>query len=121
MPTNFLLIWAIREYAAFFGDDLRIEYPVRTGAKRTLTEIADDLSERLISIFVPNEWGWRPMYGICELFQNHPDWRELIVFPEYFHGDNGAGLGAWHQTGWTALVADLILTVRGGKPNRSRN
>lgn len=53
------------------------------------------------------------MYDICELFQNHPDWRELLAFPEYFHGDNGAGLGAWHQTGWAALVLDLILTRRG--------
>ncbi|HEX6968006.1 MAG TPA: glucosidase [Micromonosporaceae bacterium] len=111
-PTNYLLVWALREYAAFFGDDPPIEYPTRSGVRHPLAEIADDLSGRLILPFLPNEWGWRPMYGICELFQNHPDWRELPVFPEYFHGDNGAGLGAWHQCGWTALVADLILTRR---------
>jgi hypothetical protein len=112
MPTNYLLICALRDYAAFFGDDLLIEYPTRSGAKRTLSEIADDLSARLISLFVPDDWGRRPIYGACDLFQTHPDWRDLIAFPEYFHGDNGAGLGAWHQTGWTALVVDLILTKR---------
>jgi len=112
MPTNYLLISALRDYADFFGDDLVIEHPTRSGKKRTLNEVADDLSDRLISLFVPDAWGRRPMYGACELFQRHPDWKDLIVFPEYFHGDNGAGLGAWHQTGWTALVADLILTTR---------
>ncbi|MFC7550003.1 glucosidase [Plantactinospora sp. GCM10030261] len=110
MPTNYLLIGALRDYAAFFGDDLLIEYPTRSGRKHTLTEIADDLSERLIRLFLPGEDGRRPIYGATELFQTHPDWKDLIVFPEYFHGDNGAGLGAWHQTGWTALVLDLILT-----------
>lgn len=112
MPTNFMLIGALRDYAAFFGDDLLVEYPTRSGVKKTLTEIADDLSNRLISLFTRDGWGRRPIYGACELFQRHPDWRDRLVFPEYFHGDNGAGLGAWHQTGWTALVADLILTVR---------
>ncbi|GAB3939720.1 hypothetical protein GCM10027614_22340 [Micromonospora vulcania] len=112
MPTNFLLISALRDYAAFFGDDLQVEYPTRSGVKRTLDEIADDLSARLISLFTQDDWGRRPIYGACQIFQTHPDWRDLIAFPEYFHGDNGAGLGAWHQTGWTALVADLILTLR---------
>ncbi|SDZ22416.1 hypothetical protein SAMN05444365_107166 [Micromonospora pattaloongensis] len=112
MPTNFLLISALRDFAGFFGDDLLVEYPTRSGVKRTLGEVADDLSRRLIALFLRDEWGRRPIYGACELFQTHPDWRDLIAFPEYFHGDNGAGLGAWHQTGWTALVADLILTVR---------
>jgi hypothetical protein len=80
--------------------------------KLPLNTIADDLSRRLISLFTRDRTGRRPIYGACDLFQTHPDWRDLISFPEYFHGDNGAGLGAWHQTGWTALVADLILTVR---------
>ncbi|MEU8263846.1 glucosidase [Micromonospora sp. NPDC048999] len=112
MPTNFLLISALRDYAAFFGDDLQVEYPTRSGQKRTLDEVADDLSARLISLFTRDDWGRRPIYGAAQLFQTHPDWRDLLCFPEYFHGDNGAGLGAWHQTGWTALVADLILTRR---------
>ncbi len=114
MPTNYVLICALRDYAAFYGDELLIEYPARSGVERSLREIADGLSERLISLFVPDAAGRRPMYGINELLQTHPDWKDLIVFPEYFHGDNGAGLGAWHQAGWTALVADLILTLRQG-------
>ncbi|WKU07324.1 glucosidase [Micromonospora sp. HUAS LYJ1] len=117
MPTNFLLISALRDYAAFFGDDLQVEYPTRSARKCTLDEIADDLSVRLISLFTRDGWGRRPIYGACQLFQTHPDWRDLIAFPEYFHGDNGAGLGAWHQTGWTALVADLILTLRRNNPD----
>jgi hypothetical protein len=112
MPTNFLLIGALREFAQFFGDDLLIDYPTRSGKKCTLAEVADDLSHRLVSLFVPDAGGRRPIFGANELLQKHPDWRDLIVFPEYFHGDNGAGLGAWHQTGWTALVADLILDAR---------
>ncbi|RAO01888.1 uncharacterized protein GAR05_01496 [Micromonospora saelicesensis] len=86
--------------------------PTRSGVRHTLDEIIDDLSARLISLFTQDDWGRRPIYGAAQMFQTHPDWRDLIAFPEYFHGDNGAGLGAWHQTGWTALVADLILTLR---------
>jgi len=112
MPTNYLLIDALRTYADFYGDDLLVEYPTRSGNKHTLHEVADDLSERLIALFTRDWWGRRPIYGASELFQRHPDWRDRIAFPEYFHGDNGAGLGAWHQTGWTALVADLIIGLR---------
>jgi hypothetical protein len=111
MPVNYLLIEALREFAAFYGDDLMVEYPTGSQTKVSLTEVADDLSRRLVSLFVPDSWGRRPIYGASETFQNHPDWKDLVVFPEYFHGDNGAGLGAWHQTGWTALVVDLILTL----------
>jgi hypothetical protein len=111
MPVNYLLIEALREFAAFFGDDLMVEYPTGSQVKVSLAEVADDLSRRLVSLFVPDSWGRRPIYGDYETFQNHPDWKDLVAFPEYFHGDNGAGLGAWHQTGWTALVVDLILTL----------
>jgi hypothetical protein len=111
-PVNFLLIGALRRYASFFGSHLRVEYPTGSGRQHTLTEIADDLSERLVSLFLPDAEGRRPMYDQYEILQRHPDWRDLILFPEYFHGDTGAGLGATHQTGWTALVADLILTTR---------
>jgi len=104
MPVNYLLIEALREYAAFFGDDLLAEYPTGSQRKVPLAAIADDLSRRLISLFLPDENGHRPIYGANEFLQRHPDWKDLIVFPEYFHGDNGAGLGAWHQTGWTALI-----------------
>ncbi len=111
MPVNYLLVEALREFAGFFGDDLLVEYPTRSGVKATLAEVADDLSRRLVALFVPDEWGRRPIYGANDTFQTHPDWKELIAFPEYFHGDNGAALGAWHQTGWTALVVDLILDL----------
>jgi hypothetical protein len=111
MPVNYLLIEALREFAAFFGDDLMVEYPTGSQTKMSLTAVADDLSRRLVALFVPDSWGRRPIYGAQEVFQTHPDWKDLIAFPEYFHGDNGAGLGAWHQTGWTALVVDLILTL----------
>ncbi|WP_433303058.1 MGH1-like glycoside hydrolase domain-containing protein [Actinoplanes sp. CA-030573] len=113
MPVNYLLIEALREYAAFFGDDLMVEYPTGSQRKMPLTAVADDLSRRLISLFVPDAEGRRPIYGANPVLQRHPDWKDLIVFPEYFHGDNGAGLGAWHQTGWTALIVDLILDLRG--------
>jgi hypothetical protein len=109
LPVNFLLIEALRRYGAFFGDDLRVEYPTGSGHKRTLTEVADDLSERLIALFLPGPDGARPMYGDPEAVRNRPGWQELIDFPEFFHGDTGVGLGAMHQTGWTALVANLIL------------
>jgi hypothetical protein len=112
MPVNFLLIEALREFAAFFGDDLMVEYPTGAQRKVPLAAVADDLSARLVSLFLPDAAGRRPIYGACQTFQRHPDWKDLLVFPEYFHGDNGAGLGAWHQTGWTALVVDLILTRR---------
>ncbi|GAB1690660.1 MGH1-like glycoside hydrolase domain-containing protein [Krasilnikovia sp. M28-CT-15] len=111
MPVNYLLVEALREFAEFYGDDLKVEYPTGSGVQVTLAEVADDVSRRLVSLFVPDSWGRRPLYGANEMFQNHPDWKDLVVFPEYFHGDNGAGLGAWHQTGWTALVVDLILTL----------
>jgi hypothetical protein len=119
-PTNYLLVEALREFARFYGDDLLVEHPTGSGKARTLTEVADDLSARLVSLFVPDVDGRRPMFGATELFQTHPDWKDLLIFPEHFHGDNGAGLGAWHQTGWTALVADLILT-RGDRSANHRD
>jgi hypothetical protein len=77
----------------------------------TLAEIADDLSQRLVNLFLLDPNGRRPVHGQCELFQTDKGWRDLIPFYEYFHGDTGAGLGASHQTGWTALVVDLIMTL----------
>jgi len=117
-PVNFLLIEALRRYARFFGDDLLVEYPSGSGERRTLDAVADDLSGRLVSLFLVDGDGRRALHGDQELFQSHPDWRDLIPFYEYFHGDTGAGLGASHQTGWTALVADLILTLRTAPPAR---
>jgi hypothetical protein len=111
-PVNFLLIEALRRFSRFFGDDLRVEYPTGSGRKLPLGEIADDLSHRLVALFLNDANGRRPVFGDVALFQNDPDWHGLIPFCEYFHGDTGAGLGASHQTGWTALVANLILRKR---------
>jgi hypothetical protein len=111
-PVNFLLIEALRRFNRFFGDDLRVEYPTRSGNKLPLAEIADDLGRRLVSLFLEDAEGRRPVFGDVQLFQQDPAWHDMIPFYEYFHGDTGVGLGAAHQTGWTALVANLILRKR---------
>ena len=110
-PVNYLIIEGLRRFADFFGDDLSVEYPTGSGQKRTLGDVADDLAERLVKLFLLDDNGRRPVHGDHDLFQADGRWRDLIPFYEYFHGDTGAGLGASHQTGWTALVADLILTL----------
>ena len=113
MPLNYL---AIRQFAInqrFFGDDFKVEYPTGSGEERTFGEIAQDLADRLIAIWLPGPDGRRPLYGGTERLQSDPAWKDNLFFNEYFHGDNGAGLGAAHQTGWTALVADLILDPPG--------
>jgi Mannosylglycerate hydrolase MGH1-like glycoside hydrolase domain len=106
-PPNFLLIEALQRYHFYYGDDLKVECPSRSGRQETLWDISTELSRRLVRIFL-RENGRRPVDNGVELFQNDPHWRDLIQFYEYFHGDTGAGLGASHQTGWTALVAKLI-------------
>jgi len=107
-PINFLLIDALRRYHAFFGDSFQLEYPTGSGQQRTLAEVADDLSQRLIGIFERDASGTRPVFGGSKTFQEDVHWRDLVLFYEYFHGDNGAGIGASHQTGWTGLVAELL-------------
>jgi len=92
----------------YYGDSFQIEFPTGSGRLRTLGEAASDLSRRLISLFRRNKDGIPPIYGGQQDFQKDPLWQNLILFHEYFHGDNGAGLGASHQTGWTGLVAKLI-------------
>ena len=113
MPVNFLVVEALTRYARFFGDDLKVEYPTGSGKELTLAEIAADLRERLISIFLVGADGRRPCFGWVDRFQTDPAWKDNVLFNEYFHGDNGAGLGASHQTGWTGLVGELILRARG--------
>jgi hypothetical protein len=107
-PLNFLLASALERYHRFFGDDMRIEYPIGSGRLATLDVVADDLWQRLVSIFLVGDDGRRPCYGGVERLQRDPRWRDNITFNEYFHGDNGAGLGAAHQTGWTGLVGAII-------------
>ena len=108
LPLNFLVVSTLERYYRFFGDELQIEYPTRSGTMLTLDKIADDLRERLISLFLVGADGRRPSFGMVERLQQDPAWKDNLVFNEYFHGDNGAGLGATHQTGWTGVVADLI-------------
>jgi hypothetical protein len=90
--------------------------PVGSGARATLAQVAEDLSRRLVRIFTLDEHRCRPVFGHSPLFQRDPRWRDLILFYKYFHGDSGAGFGASHQTGWTALVVDLILDLHRSKP-----
>jgi hypothetical protein len=105
MPVNGLIIRALLQYYAYYGDEFTIECPTGSGNQMTLYQVAEDLTRRLSSIFLRNEKGQRPVYGGTEKFQDDPHWRDLILFYEYFHGDNGAGLGASHQTGWTGIIA----------------
>ncbi|GAB1538195.1 glucosidase [Scytonema sp. NUACC21] len=107
-PVNFLLVESLQKFHYYLGDDFKVECPMGSGQMMTLWEIASELSQRLIRIFLRNSSGQRPAYGGTEKFQTDPYWRDLILFSEYFHGDNGAGIGASHQTGWTGLVAKLI-------------
>ena len=107
-PMNFLLIEALQRFHWYFGDELKVEFPTRSGQMKTLWEVAGEISRRLTRIFLRGADGRRPVYGGIEKFQQDPHWRDLILFHEYFHGDNGTGLGASHQTGWTGLVAKLI-------------
>jgi hypothetical protein len=111
-PVNYLLVEAIRRFARFFGDDLLVEHPTGSGTKVTLTQLADDLTARLVGIFLDDDQGRRPVLGDEALFQSDPDWHDLLPFHEYFDGDTGRGVGASHQTGWTGLVADLVLRLR---------
>jgi hypothetical protein len=108
-PINYLLIESLHRFARFYGDDLTVEHPTGSGHQHTLTQVADDLTDRVIGLFLRDDDGRRPVFGDTERFQRDPLWRDLLPFPEYFHGDTGEGLGASHQTGWTGLVADLIV------------
>ena len=107
-PLNFLIIESLQRFHHYFGNGFRVEFP--TGSRKTLAlwEVAAELSRRLVRIFLRDGEGRRPVNGRIEKFRNDPHWRDLILFPEYFHGESGAGLGASHQTGWTALVAKLL-------------
>jgi hypothetical protein len=106
-PVNFMIIESLKEFYRYYGDDFKMEYPTGSGKFFTLNDIAIQLSKRLISLF-KEENGRRPVNGHCEKMQKDPEFKDYILFYEYFHGDNGKGLGASHQTGWTGLIAELI-------------
>ncbi len=115
-PLNYMVIEALERYDRFFGEELKVEYPTGSGNRMTLGEVAQDLRRRLISLFLVGEDGRRPCFGYVGPFQAGPLWKDNLLFNEYFQGDNGAGLGASHQTGWTGLVADLIRRRYGAVP-----
>jgi hypothetical protein len=108
MPINYLLIDALLKFDSFYGPAYRVEYPTGSGNFMRLKEIAEQLSRRLAGLFLKGADGRRPLFGDSETQQSDPFFQDLLIFPEYFHGDNGRGLGASHQTGWTALVALLL-------------
>jgi Glycosyl hydrolase family 63 C-terminal domain len=108
MPINYLIIRAVRKYGEFYGDSLKVECPVGSGNMMNLLEVSELLTKRVVSIFAKDDEGNRKLYGNYNWFYNKPGNEDLILFYEYFHGDTSTGLGASHQTGWTALVADLI-------------
>ncbi|HVM87383.1 MAG TPA: hypothetical protein VMT76_04295 [Puia sp.] len=116
MPINYIIIQSIRKYAEFYGDDLLVECPAGSGNKMNLHQVADELTCRLISLFEKNDSGKRPIYGKHNWFYQQHGNENLFLFFEYFHGDNGNGLGASHQTGWTALVAELINEMNKNNP-----
>ena len=104
-PLNYLLVSVLERYRRFLGDEFTIEYPTGSGRQLTLGAIVNDLWDRLISIFTIDRDGRRPCFGGVERMQRDPNWKYNLLFSEYFHGDNGAGLGASHQTGWTGVIA----------------
>ena len=118
-PLNYLAATALERYHEFFGEQLTVEYPTGSGTHVTLDVVADDLWDRLVSLFLVDQGGRRPCFGGIQRFQTDPRWRDNLLFHEYFHGDNGAGLGATHQTGWTGLVADVIRRRHRAYPKTS--
>jgi hypothetical protein len=108
MPVNALIIRALMHYFSYYGDSFTIECPTGSGNLMNLFEVAREIANRLARIFLRDATGRRPVYGGAEKFQRDPHWRDHLLFYEYFHGDNGAGIGASHQTGWTGIVAGLI-------------
>ncbi|HTV48323.1 MAG TPA: glucosidase [Phycisphaerae bacterium] len=107
-PTAYLLITALRTYQHFYGDSVTVPWPGNPGRQMNLLQLSEELARRMISIFTPDKNGRRPVFGNQSMFQENPLWKDFILFHEYFNGENGAGLGASHQTGWTALVVQLI-------------
>jgi hypothetical protein len=108
MPVNGLLVRGLLNFYQFYGDSFTVECPTGSGNRMTLFEVAKEISGRLAGMFLRDANGRRPVYGGSAKFQDDPHWRDYILFYEYFHGDNGAGLGASHQTGWTGVVARLM-------------
>jgi hypothetical protein len=107
-PVNYLLIESLQKFDYYYGDDFKIEFPTGSEQMLSLWQVAQELEKRLTKIFLKDEDNRRPVYGASEKFQSDENWRDYVLFYEYFHGDNGSGLGASHQTGWTGLVAKIL-------------
>jgi mannosylglycerate hydrolase MGH1-like protein len=116
-PINYLVVSVLERYHLFFGEEVTMEYPTGSGRHLTLGKIAEDLQDRLISLFTAGPDGHRPCFGEVALLRDDPAWRDHLFFSEYFNGDTGAGLGASHQTGWTGLIADIIRRRHGAVPS----
>ena len=108
MPVNYLLIESLRRFDDYYGPGFKVECPTGSGKLLSLGEVANELSRRLLRIFVPGPDGGRPLFGASQKMRKDPNFRDHILFYEYFHGDTGRGLGASHQTGWTGLIATVI-------------
>jgi hypothetical protein len=111
-PVNFLIIDSMLKFHDYYGDDFRIEYPTGSGHKVSIKEAATEIAKRMMHIFTRNEHGQRPVHGRYDKLQKDEHFKDLILFYEYFHGDNGSGIGATHQTGWTGLIAELITNFK---------
>jgi hypothetical protein len=108
MPVNALIVRALMHYYLYYGDEFTVECPTGSGRFMNLYQVAEEISRRLSALFLRGDDGQRPVFGGNPTFQEDPHWRDCLLFYEYFHGDNGAGLGASHQTGWTGVVARLM-------------
>jgi hypothetical protein len=115
---NILLVRALLQMYTYYGNDFQVECPTGSGNLMNLYQVAEEISHRLASIFLRDASGRRPVFGGSEKFQSDPHWRDHLLFFEYFHGDNGAGLGASNQTGWTGLVARLLQLFGGTNPEQ---
>jgi hypothetical protein len=122
IPINYLIIQSIRQFGKFYGDGLLVEYPAGSGKKHNLEQVADQLTERVVSLFKKDKTGARPLHGKQNWFYKKPGNEHLLLFYEYFHGDSNHGLGASHQTGWTSLVAELIseLSIRAEETEKGK-
>jgi hypothetical protein len=119
-PINYLLVEALERYHHFYGDSLQVECPTGSGEWMNLQQVAQEISRRLVSQFLPDENGCRPCHGCEPRYAIDPHWENLVLFNEYFCGDTGRGVGASHQTGWTALVVRLIDDLARSRPQRRK-
>jgi hypothetical protein len=118
LPVNALIMFALQQYYLYFGDTFKVECPTRSGRWATLDQVVKELGRRLTRLFLSDNKGRRPVFGDCNLFNTDPHWRDLIPFHEYFHGDTGRGCGASHQTGWTGLIADIMIRLANETPKQ---